>query len=239
MDTLVTTAWLADQLGAADLVVLDCTIFLKMGKGGYESESGRASFEHEHIPGAAFADLNVDLVDATSPHRYAMPSPEHFGAAMERLGVSDVSRVVLYDNGQAMWATRVWWMLRWIGFDNAAVLDGGLKAWKADGRSLEAGEDGPAPAVAGSLSLAPRPELIADKQEVLGAISDGATCLIDSLPPAVYAGEVAPYGRAGHIPTAVNVPSGSMIDPDTGRFLASDVIEAMLPERRDDRTVVY
>lgn len=238
MDTLVTTEWLEAELNADDLVVLDSTVFLRMGDDGYISESGRPKFEQAHIPGAAFADLNVDLVDANSHLRYAIPTPEHFGTAMEQLGVSDSSRVVLYDNNHSMWAARVWWMLRWIGFDSAALLDGGLKAWKAENRQLHAGESTPAPAT-GSLSLAPRQSVIADKEEVLAAMSDGACCLIDSLPETVFNGEVQPYARAGHIPGAVNVPATSMVDAETGHFRPSEEIAAMLPDRPEARTVAY
>ena len=239
MDSLVTTAWLADELGADDLVVLDCTVFLRMGDNGYISESGLANFEEAHIPGAAFADLNEDLVDATSKLRYAVPTPEHFGAAMERLGVSDSSRVVLYDDNSSMWAARVWFMLRWIGFDNAALLDGGLKAWKAEGRNVESGAPAPRAATAGSLSLDPRPRMIADKAEMLAAIDDGATCMIDALPAAVFTGEVQPYARPGHIPGAINIAATGMVDGETGRFRPAEEIRAMLPDRPEARTVAY
>ena len=136
MDTLVTTEWLADNLGAEGLVVLDCTVHLRAGADGFESQTGRDDFTEGHIAGAGFADLLGDLVDTDSPHGFAIPTPEHFGAAMERLGVTDHSRVVLYDNNQSMWAARVWWMLRWVGFDNAAILDGGLKAWESAGNPV-------------------------------------------------------------------------------------------------------
>lgn len=239
MDTLVTTEWLAGELGADDLVVLDCTIFLRMGDNGYVSESGLAKFEEAHIPGAAFADLNEDLVDATSKLRYAIPTPEHFGGAMERLGVSDDTRVVLYDGNNSMWAARVWFMLRWIGFDNAALLDGGLKAWQAEGRTCESGSPAPVAKPAGALSLNPRPRMIADKAEVLAAIGDGATCLIDALPAAVFNGDVQPYKRLGHIPGATNIAATSMVDADTGRFKPVSDIRAMLPDRPEARTVAY
>lgn len=239
MDSLVTTEWLERELGAPDLVVLDCTVFLTMGDDGYVSESGRANFEAGHIPGAGFADLNEDLVDTTGPYRYVVPTPEYFGAAMERLGVRDGVRVVLYDDNSAMWGARVWWMLRWIGFDDAALLDGGLTAWKAEDRPLDTGPSAVAPATPGSLSLAPRPRLIADKTEVTAAMSDGATCLIDALPSPVYNGDVQPYARPGHIPGAINVPGSSMVDRETGRFLPADQIGAMLPDRPEARTVAY
>jgi len=239
VDTLVTTDWLANELGANDLVVLDCTIFLRMGDDGYISESGLAKFEEAHIPGAAFADLNQDLVNAGSTLRYAIPTPEHFGAAMERLGVGDETRVVLYDANNSMWAARVWFMLRWIGFDNAALLDGGLKAWKAEGRDCDSGAPEPVAKPAGALSLNPRPRMIADKAEVLAAMSDGATCLIDALPAPVFNGEVQPYKRPGHIPGAINIAATGMVDADSGRFKPAEEIRAMLPDRPQARTVAY
>ena len=239
MDTLWTTEQLAAELGSPDLIVLDCTIFLKMGDNGYVSESGRANFETGHIPGAAFADLNEELVDTNSKNRYAVPTPEHFGAAMERLGVADTSRVVLYDDNNSMWAARVWFMLHWIGFDRAAILDGGLKAWKAEGHPTESGPPSPRPAASGALTLQPRPSVIADKADVMAAMNDGATCLIDALPAAVFTGDVQPYARPGHIPGAINIAATSMIDSETGRFRPAEEIKAMLPERHEARTVAY
>ncbi len=239
MDTLVTTDWLGSELGADDLIVLDCTIFLTMGDNGYVSESGLENFETGHIPGARFADLNEALVDTTTKLRYSVPTPEYFGAAMEQLGVQDTTRVVLYDDNNSMWAARVWFMLRWIGFDNAALLDGGLKAWRAEGRSVESGPAMQSPAPSGSLSLNPRPRMIADKAEVLASIEDGATCLIDSLPPAVFSGKVQPYARPGHIPGAINIAATAMVDAGSGRFRPEAEIRAMLPDRPEARTVAY
>ena len=96
--------------------------------GKFKSINGRASYEEGHIPGAGFADLLGDLSDADAELQYTLPSPEAFAAAMGALGVGDDTRVVLYDRMGLPWAARVWWMLRWIGFDNAALLDGGLDA---------------------------------------------------------------------------------------------------------------
>ncbi len=239
MDSLISTTELAEVLGDGDLVVLDCTIFLHLTDRGYRSESGRDNYEAGHIPGAGFADLNSDLVDATSSLRYVVPTPEHFAAAMERLGVHDGARVVLYDDNQSMWAARVWWMLRWIGFDRAALLDGGLKAWKSEGRPLHVGPASPTSAPAGSITIEARPELIADRHEVAAIVESGAACLVDALPAAVYRGDVQPYARPGHIPTAVNVPASSMVDRDSGLFRPVEEIRRMLPERPEARTVVY
>ena len=239
METLITTDDLAGALGQRDLVVLDCTIYLHPTDSGYRSESGLANFEEAHIPGAAFADLNEALVDTSTALRYAVPTPEHFARAMEELGVSDATTVVLYDDNQSMWAARVWWMLRWIGFDGAALLDGGLKAWKAEGRPTESGAPSPSPSEPGSITVSPRPSLIADRAEVARIIESGAACLVDALPKAVYEGKVQPYHRPGHIPSAVNVPASAMVDRETGLFRPAEEIAAMLPDRPEARTVIY
>ena len=156
MDLLVTTDWLADHLGADDLVVIDATVFLTLGADGYRSESGRARFEEGHIPGAVFGDLTGDLCELDSPDRFALPAPAELASALERLGVGDGRRVVLYDDNARMWSTRLWFMLRWLGFDDAAVLDGGMTAWRAEGRPLEPGPGEPTPAPTGYVATARR-----------------------------------------------------------------------------------
>lgn len=238
MDLLVTSEWLAGELGGDDLVVIDATVYLTMGPNGYESESGRAAFVEAHIPGARFGDLTGDLCDVDSHNRFALPAPDDLAAAFERLGVSDGSRVVLYDDNGSMWAARVWFMLRWLGFDNAAILDGGMRTWRDEGRPTEAGATDGADST-GSLTVSLRPRLVADKDEVMTALADGATCLIDALPAPVFAGEVAPYGRPGHIPSAINVSAAGLIDQDTGRFRPLNDVRHHFPERHEARVVAY
>ena len=236
MEQLVSTQWLQDELGSPDLVVLDCTVFLRMGDNGFISESGRQNRADGHIPGAGFADLNEDLVDASSRLRYALPAAREFADAMQRLGVSDDSRVVLYDDNRAMWAARVWWMLRWIGFDNAALLDGGLQAWKAESRPVTTAFDAPAE---GTLTVHERPQIIADKADVLAAIDDGSTCLIDALSPASFSGEVNAYGRPGHIPGASNASATALLDDETGCYLPAAELRPRFPDDQSARIVNY
>lgn len=239
-DSLVSSDWLADSLGAEDLVVLDCTTWLRRVDDGFKAVSGRAEFEAGHVPGARFADLTGDLCDNTGPYRFVVPTPDHFAAAMAALGVHDASRVVLYDQNGSMWAARVWWMLRWIGFDRAALLDGGLGAWRAEGRPIASGPAAPpAAATAKALTPRPRPRLIADRDEVLAGIDDGATCIIDALGTAQYRGEQSAYGRAGHIPGAINVPAHALTDRGTGRYLPLEVLAERFPADRDGRIITY
>lgn len=236
MATLVSTEWLSQHLGEPDLVVLDCTARVEMhADGSFQILSGRAGFDEGHIPGAGFADLTGELADGDSPYRFALPSPEQFAAAMAALGVGDGSRVVLYSATEPAWAARVWWMLKWIGFDRAAILDGGLKAWKAEERALSTE---PASRPAGRLSVSLRPQLIADRDEVRAAVGDPRVTLVDALPEASYRGDFTLYGRPGHIPGAINLPAGQLID-ETGRYLADDQLAALERTDPSGRVITY
>jgi len=236
MDTLVNTEWLSQHLDEPDLVLLDCTVCQKLeDDGGFRNVSGRAEYDAGHIPTAGFADLTDDLADSRSQIEFAVPTPEQFCAAMGKLGVGDDSRVVLYDTSYSAWAARVWWMLRWVGFDRAALLDGGLKVWAAEGRPLST--ERPIRPV-GHLTPTPRPELIADRDEVLASIDDSAVSLIDTMPEAYYRGEASLYARSGHIPGASNTSGLDLLD-ETGRFRPLDELASLIDGDRNARAITY
>jgi thiosulfate/3-mercaptopyruvate sulfurtransferase len=236
MDTLVSPEWLSQHLDDPDLVVLDCTVRVEPNEDGtMQILSGRADYEVGHIPSAGFADLMDDLSDGDSPLKFAVGTPEQFCAAMGTLGVGDDTRVVLYDGNNSVWAARVWWMLRWVGFDRAALLDGGLGAWTAEGRSLSTAT---ANRPAKQLTPSPRPELIADRDEVFAAIDNSAVSIIDALPEASYRGEMAMYGRPGHIPGASNIPAFSLLD-ESGHYLPHDELAAIFDGDRAARAITY
>jgi thiosulfate/3-mercaptopyruvate sulfurtransferase len=214
MEPLVTTTGLADHLGEEGLRILDATVDVSVGTGAVES--GRARWAEAHIPGAIFADLLGDLSDAQAPFPFTMPSAERFARAMGQLGVGDGAHVVLYDARESMWAARLWWMLRAFGFDRAAVLDGGWTAWVAEGRPVSDAVPARAPA---TFTPRPRTGLVVGKERVFAALGDGRTCLVDALSRREYSGELAFYGRPGHLPGAVNVPALRIIDRKTQRFL--------------------
>lgn len=236
MDTLVSTEWLSQHLAAPDLVLLDCTVNQQPEEGGgFHNVSGRAEYDRGHIPGAGFADLKGELCDADSPIEFALPTPEQFCAAMGALGVGDDSRVVLYDTSYSAWAARVWWMLRWVGFDRAALLNGGLKAWTDAGLTLSTE---PPHRPARTLTPAPRPDLIADRDEVRASIGDPHIHLIDTLPEAFYRGERTLYARPGHIPGATHRCALDLLD-ESGRFLPDEALAKMVQGDRDVRTITY
>ena len=236
MDTLVSATWLREHLDDADLVLIDATVLVEPdGSGNLLSVSGRESYDAGHIPTAVFADFMGDLSDADSELEFAVPSPEQFAAAMGALGVGDDTRVVLYDRNSMSWAARVWWMLRWIGFDRAALLDGGLGAWTAAGGSLSTESVSP---TARTLTVKLRPELIADQDDVRAAIEDDSVHLIDSMPEQHYRGEWAMYDRPGHISGASNVPVTSLFD-ESGKFRSHEELDALFESDRGTRTITY
>lgn len=216
---LVETAWLADNLDSPDVVVLDCTTHLIPDpKITYTVKSGREDFEKGHIPGAQFLDLQEDLSDQSTPLRFMLPNAADFAAAMGRFGVGENSRVATYSTANPQWATRVWWMLRNYGFDNAAVLNGGLQKWKREGRPVETGAAKARPPAKFVVKQDRR--LMVGKDAVLAAIGDGAACTINALQAAQHAGRGGNvYGRPGRIAGSVNVPTVGLIDPDSGAFL--------------------
>ena len=235
MDSLVSTQWLADHLDDPDLVILDCSVVFNGEDHRLQFISGQTEYEAGHIPNAGFADLTGELSDEVSTLRFALPPPERFCQVMGALGVGDDSRVILYDGSIAAWAARVWWMLRWVGFDNAAVLDGGLRAWKEEGRPLSTAPPTSRPR---HLTMRLRPELVASRDETLQAVSDGGVCLVDAMTAEHYRGEVTLYERTGHLPGAVNVPVRNLLD-DSGRFLPLDQLASLHDTDRHARTITY
>jgi thiosulfate/3-mercaptopyruvate sulfurtransferase len=217
---LIETDALERRLGDADLRVLDCTTHLVPDPEiTYQVVPGRADFEKGHIPGAQFVDLQGDLSDKEHRFRFMLPSAEAFAAAMSRFGIGERMRVVLYSTANPWWATRVWWMLRVFGFDDAAVLNGGWQKWSREGRRVETGPARPRPA-AHFVVREQRP-LMVGKEEVLQAIGDAATCTVNALLPEQHAGTGGnSYGRPGRIKGSLNVPAAQLVDPETNEFLS-------------------
>jgi thiosulfate/3-mercaptopyruvate sulfurtransferase len=229
---LVGPDWLAAHLDHPDLRILEATAWLdppsSPGK-PYDVRSGRAEWEAAHILGSAFADLVHDLAEPHPTLNFTFPSPERFARGMSALGVEDGTFVAIYDRNGMTWSTRLWWLLRAYGFDDAAVLDGGWQGWSGPI------SDAPAPERSASFTPRPRPKLIADKAEV----QDGPPCLLNALAPDVFSGETNRYGRAGRIPGSVNVYAKDLVDPDTGRLRAPDELRERLGGFVDDRVVAY
>jgi thiosulfate/3-mercaptopyruvate sulfurtransferase len=242
---LISTAELAGILTQPDLRLYDCTTYLEPAPAGsgvpYLVVSGRQTFEAGHIPGANFLDLQGEFSDKTTELRFMMPDVAQLEAAFGRHGISGQSRVVLYSIGTPMWATRFWWMLRALGFDNVAVLDGGIDKWTAEGRDIETGLTGDYPPA--TFPSKPQPGFFVGKDEVLTATGDRGTITVNALGPQFYRGlEPSRYGRPGRIPGSVNVPAATLIDGATKTFVPLADAEKKFAAQgfsRDKRVVAY
>jgi len=205
MDPLISTDWLAGQLGAPDLIVFDATYYLPT-----EGKDGAEEFARTHIPGARFFDIGVvaDL-DTTLPHM--VPSPGRFERLMGELGVSNRSRVVFYDQKGLSSAARGWWMMGLFGHDQAFVLDGGLPKWLREGHPVEAGRAAAPPPATFQATFR------TTRLRGIGDMLAGGELVLDARPAGRFAGS-APEPRAelpsGHIPGSRNVPSSSLLNPD-------------------------
>ena len=179
-----------------------------------DGSKGRGTYLAGHLPGAVYVDLGADLAAAPSPElgRHPLPDPGAFAREMERAGISDGDIVIAYDDADGSQASRLVWMLRALG-EEAALLDGGLRAWTAGGGELETDDVRPEPG-----SFTPRPwgaDVIAQPDEA----ADGPSTVIDARAAERYRGETEPIDpRAGHIPGAISVPYSGNVDAD-GRFL--------------------
>jgi len=170
-----------------------------------------------------------------------MPPVAQLEAAFGRHGISADSRVVLYSIGTPMWATRFWWMLKSLGFDDAAVLDGGLDKWKAEGRAIETGPaTGYSPAI---FTAKPKPGYFVDRHEVLAASKRRNTVVVNALGPQFHRGlEPSRYGRPGRIPGSCNVSAATLLDPQTKAFVPLADAERKFAGQgivRDKRVVAY
>jgi thiosulfate/3-mercaptopyruvate sulfurtransferase len=217
---LVETEWLARHLKDPNLRLYDCTVDMTYDKEkGYRSDNGRPKYEAGHIPGAAFIDLKDEFKDRNHHLNYMLPPPAEFIAMAGALGIGEGVRVVLYNIGPTWWATRMWWNLRHHGFDNCAVLNGGLEKWLAEGRPVE---KTPRAYPSAKFVSRPRPHMFIGKEGVLKAIDEKSTVIINALAPELHSGEKVQYGRPGHIKRSVNVPARNLLSDGTYTFKSAD-----------------
>ena len=242
---LISTTELAGIIDQPDLRLFDCTTYLEPAPAGstvpYLAVAGQHTFEDGHIPGADFLDLQGEFSDQRTELRFMMPATAQLEAAFGRHGIGADSRVVLYSIGTPMWATRFWWMLRSLGFENAAVLDGGFDKWKAEERAIETGAaKGYPPA---TFKAKPKPGFFVGKDEVLAAVKDRTAVVVNALGPQFHKGlEPSRYGRPGRIPGSCNVSAATLLDPATRVFVPLVDAEAKFATqglRQDKRVIAY
>ena len=220
-EALVATEWLAAHLGDPAVTVLDASFKLPGVTPTAPEDYARA-----HIPGAVYFDVDA-VADHANPLPHMLPQPNEFARIVEKLGIGDGQKIVIYD-ASGIAATRAWWMLRAMGHRDVAVLDGGLRKWRAEGRPLTDAVPKPV-----ARHFIPRfdPALVRDRKQLLANIERGREQVVDARSPPRFAGsapEPRPGLRAGHIPGAVNLPWEELSDPKTGVMLPPDALEARL-----------
>jgi thiosulfate/3-mercaptopyruvate sulfurtransferase len=234
--TLISTDDLAAHLNEG-WAVIDCRYDLK------DESWGAGQYRAAHIPGASYVSLSHDLSGppgAANGGRHPLPTPEAMTATFGRFGIGAGTQVVLYDQDAGSWAARMWWMLRYMGHDAAAVLDGGFAKWQREGRPTRAGEETRA---ATAFSGQPRPEMRVQIADVERRLAGGAALLIDARAPERFDGSSEPLDtKGGHIPGALNhffrtnlTDEGTMAAPGTLR----ERFTALLGGRKPDEAVMY
>jgi thiosulfate/3-mercaptopyruvate sulfurtransferase len=208
MDPVVTTEWLAKHLGESDLRLVDGTWHMPQAK-----RDARAEFEAAHVPGATFFDIDA-ISDRSTALPHMLPPAPQFATAVGALGIGSADRIVVYDVRGVVSAARVWWTFRAFGHDAVAVLDGGLKKWRDEGRPVERGAALPRPA---TFTARPRPELVHDLEAMRANIGSRAAQVLDARSAGRFAGtEPEPRAglRGGHIPGSLNLPYETLYEPN-------------------------
>jgi thiosulfate/3-mercaptopyruvate sulfurtransferase len=208
MDPVVTTEWLAKHLGEPALRVVDGTWHMPQLQ-----RDARAEFKAAHVPGAVFFDIDA-IADRTTSLPHMLPTADAFAAAVGGLGIGSGDRVVVYDARGVVSAARVWWTFRAFGHDAIAVLDGGFRKWRAEGRPVEGGAATPTPRPFQAQS---RPELVRDLAAMRANLDGGAAQVLDARSAGRFAGteaEPRPGLRGGHIPGSLNLPYEALYRAD-------------------------
>ncbi len=209
VDALVSTAWLAANLGAPGIAVFDTTKYLPN-----EPKDGLTEFRLAHIPGARFFDIDVFAdPDTTLPHM--VPTPGRFAKLAGALGISNDTHCIFYDQKGLASAARGWWLMGLFGHDKASVLDGGLPKWLSEGRASEAGD--PAAATPAEFLPAYRPQRLRGVGDLIGNLARNAEIVLDARASNRFRAEVPeirPGIRAGHIPGSANLPYNTLLAPD-------------------------
>jgi thiosulfate/3-mercaptopyruvate sulfurtransferase len=213
---LVETDWLESNLENPNIRIFDCTVWLNPHpKKIYTIVSGKKDYDEGHIPNSDFLNLE-DISLKNTPYPFMMPDIKTFDKVMSLKGVGPDTHVILYSRANIQWATRVWWMLKSMGFNNASILNGGFDRWKNQNKNISTT---PITYQENKFISIPQNGLFCTKEEVLNSLTNNNISIINALRSTLHDGsEKVDYGRLGHIKNSINIPSLEMVDPDTNLY---------------------
>lgn len=229
MDPIVSKKWLLARMYEPDLVIVDCRF--ELGR----PSAGRDVFTLSHIPGAIHLDLEADLSSPVGTHggRHPLPDPEVLAERLTQVGISNDSVIVAYDDQGGMNASRLWWLLRWLGHDSVFVMDEGFSVWRNSGYPVTDAQ--PVRIPSSFVPAIQHSNMLADMTDVRQSINNPDVLLVDSRDASRYKGEQEPIDtKAGHIPGAINSfwkqvldESGSWKSDEQLRTQFSEITKAM------------
>ncbi|SCX84056.1 thiosulfate/3-mercaptopyruvate sulfurtransferase [Paenibacillus polysaccharolyticus] len=233
MKNIVSMRWLLARMYESDVAIVDCRFLLG------QPDAGREAYEAGHIPGAVYLDLEKDLSAPVTEHggRHPLPDPTTLASRLAKAGIGSNSRIIAYDDQGGMNASRLWWLLRYLGHEQVYVMDEGFSAWK--NAKFPMATDVPVQ-IPSSFEWNLQPQMLASVEEAQHASASGSAMLIDSRDARRYAGLEEPIdAKAGHIPGAVNYFWKDVLGAD-GRWSGVEALEERFVKLgKDDAIIVY
>ena len=219
-EAIVDCNWLESKVENPNIRIYDCTTYLHYTddhpQKPYDVESGLADYNKAHIPNAAFLDLQNNLSNKNSPYSFTLPNTNELAEGFKRLGIGDPYHIILYARNGMQWATRIWFMLYSLGYENVSVLNGGFIEWESLGLPTDRNSNNFDRA---EFRVKIKSDIFVGKERVLAAIDDASSLLLNALTEDIHIGDNSRYGRPGRIPNSLNIPFHDLIEAGTDKLI--------------------
>tara|TARA_Y100001954_G_C15656016_1_gene525145 strand:+ start:97 stop:963 length:867 start_codon:yes stop_codon:yes gene_type:complete len=237
---LVSCEWLEKNYKLPHIRIFDCTVYLPPQPDKiYKIISGRSEYNKEHIPNSDFLDI-LSISDKNSSLNFMMPSTDLFESFMSSKGVGADTHIILYSRENIQWATRVWWMLKSVSYDNVSILNGGFDRWKLEDKITSSF---PVNYKTNNFKAKKKKGYFCRKDEIIKSINNNRISLINGLRSTLYYGkEPINYGRPGHIKNSISIPSTKMIDEETKLYKSNNALKKIFSNANvlnKDKVIAY
>ncbi len=231
-NAIVKCEWLHDRIKSKNIRVYDCTMYLHYTDEDpskpYDVESGYEKYKESHIPNAAFLDLQKEFSDNLSSYKFTLPRFNILAESFKEKGIGDPFHIVLYSRNGLQWATRIWWMIYVLGYNNVSILDGGFDEWNRLGYKSESKIKTHEKS---NFEMKVKSKVFVDKKRVLNAINNDSCLLLNALTKDLHFGKNKRYGRPGRIPNSLNVPFHELINNETGLLKSPEEAEKIFKQK--------